>query len=177
MLPKKALVVLADESYYEHELQETLTNLKKHGFTSTITADRKGKLHSRDNRTGKIGDQHVWIPLADIQPEQYFSIVLMTGDSTEQFKGNTAAAEQLRALLRNTLDMHGSIVGIGQAQAIVADQSINGPVHYQDCDGLWIGDPQWSPGTIIKVPESKYISKMAWKLKVCFEDASKKIGK
>lgn len=176
-LPKKALVVLADKSYDQHELNVTLANLKKHGFEPTITADRKGKLHSRHNKSGDNGHYVVRSALSEIQPEHYFSVVLMTGDSTHHFKGESATAEQLRTLLRNTLDMHGSIVGLGPAQSIVADESINGPVHYQDCDGLCIGDPKQSPGTIIKVPESKYIPKMAWQLKARFEEAGKKLGK
>jgi hypothetical protein len=176
ILLKKALVVLADKSYDQNELNDTLDYLKKYGFEPTITAGQKGKLHSRFNQSGNNGHVYVKKDLAAATAEEYFSIVLMTGDSSYKFNGGTRAGQQLQQQLRKTLAMHGAIVGIGKAQSIVTDESISGKVRYEECDGLCIGDPKQSSGSVIKVVESKNIPKMAWQLSVRFDEAKKKLG-
>jgi RIO-like serine/threonine protein kinase len=176
VLPKKALVVLADMSYDQNELNVMLDHLKKYGFEPTITANQKGKLHSRHNKSGNNGHVIVKQSLTDLSAGDYFSVVLMTGESSWEFNGGTLVGKQLQQQLRQTLEMHGSIVGIGKAQSLVTDESISGPIHYQDCDGLCIGDPKQGSGSVIKVPESKYIPKMARQLSARFEAARKKLA-
>ncbi len=175
-LPKKALVVLADKSYDQNELDVTLEQLKKQGFAPVITSDRKGKLHSRYSESGNNGHVDIKQTLAEVSAQEYFSVVLMTGEASSKFKGKTPAGRQVQQQLRKTLKMHGAIVGMGAAQAIVTDESISGPIHYEYCDGLCIGDPKKGPGTVIKVAESKYIPKMAWQLNARFEEARKKLS-
>ena len=155
ILLKKALVVLADKSYDQNELDVTLDYLKKYGFEPTITSTKD---------------------LADATVEEYFSVILI-GDSSYKFSVGTPAGKQLRQQLRKTLAMHGAIVGMGKAaQSIVTDESISGPVRYEECDGLCIGDPKQSSGSVIKVAESKNIPKMAWQLNARFEEAKKKLS-
>lgn len=176
VLPKKALVVLADKSYDQDELNATLDQLRKYGFEPTITADQTGKLHSRRNESGSNGHVYVKQSLKETSAGDYFSIVLMTGESSWEFNGGTPVGKRLQQQLRRTLKMHGSIVGLGKAQSIVTDESISGPIHYQDCDGLCIGDPKKGPGTVIKVAESRHIPKMAWQLSARFEAARNKLA-
>lgn len=176
-LPKRALVVLADKNYDQHELNVTLEQLKKHGFALVITSARKGKLHSRYNSSGNNGHVTIKQALAEVSGQEYFSVVLMTGEASNEFKGKTPVGRQLQHQLRKTLAMHGSIVGMGAAQAIVTDESISGPIHYEDCDGLCIGDLKKGPGNVIKVAEFKQIPKMAWQLNTRFEEAKKKLSK
>ena len=176
-LPRKALIVLADKSYDQNELNVTLDHLKKHGFEPTIASDQKGKLHSRHNESGKNGSVYVNQTLAEARAEDYFSIVLMTGDATWQFKGGTTIGNQLQAQLRKTMQMHGLIVGMGPAQSIVADESISGSIQYEDCNGLCIGVPKRGTGTVLKVGESKQIPKMASKLSERFEEVKKNLAR
>ena len=175
-LPKKVLVVLADESYDQHELKLMLHHLKMHGFQPIVTADRRGKLHSRHNKSGNNGHVDIKQSLADTSAGDYFSIVLMTGDSSWKFNRETQPGKQLQQQLRKTLAMHGSIVGMGHAQSIVADKSISGPLQFEECDGLCIGDPKYGPGTVIKVVESKHIAKMASQLNKRFDEVRKQLG-
>lgn len=168
VLPKKALVVLADESYDQHELNLMLRHLKMHGFEPIVTADRRGKLHSRHNKSGNDGHVDIKQSLADTSAGDYFSIVLMTGE--------TQPGKQLQQQLRKTLAMHGSIVGMGHAQSIVTKKTISGPLQYEECDGLCIGDPKNGPGTVIKVAESRQIAKMASQLKKRFDEVRKQLG-
>lgn len=171
------MVVLADKNYDQHELNVTLEQLKKHGFALVITSARKGKLHSRYNSSGNNGHVTIKQALAEVSGQEYFSVVLMTGEASNEFKGKTPVGRQLQHQLRKTLAMHGSIVGMGAAQAIVTDESISGPIHYEDCDGLCIGDLKKGPGNVIKVAEFKQIPKMAWQLNTRFEEAKKKLSK
>jgi len=168
VLPKKALVVLADESYDQHELNLMLRHLKMHGFEPIVTADCRGKLHSRHNKSGNDGHVDIKQSLADTSAGDYFSIVLMTGE--------TQPGKQLQQQLRKTLAMHGSIVGMGHAQSIVTKKTISGPLQYEECDGLCIGDPKNGPGTVIKVAESRQIAKMASQLKKRFDEVRKQLG-
>jgi len=171
-LPKKALVVVADESYDQHELNLMLKHLEMQGFEPIVTADHIGKLYSRHNN----GHVDVKQSLVDTSAGDYFSIVLMTGDSSSKFKRETQTGKELWHQLRETLAMHGSIVGMGQARKIVADPSISGPLQYEECDGLYIGDPKNGPGTVIKVAESRQIAKMASQLKKQFDEARKQLA-
>ena len=175
-LPRKALIVLADKGYDQNELNMTLDHLKKHGIEPTIASDQKGKLHSRHNESGKNGSVYVNQTLGEARAEDYFSIVLMTGDATWKFKGGTPTGNQLQAQLRKTMQMHGLIVGMGPAQSIVADESIIGAIQYEDCNGLCIGVPKRGTGTVLKVAESKQIPTMASKLSERFEEVKKKLA-
>ncbi len=176
-LPKRVALVIADKSYNQNELDATRDHLKKQGFESVIASSRKGKLHSRYDEKGKNGSTYAEVQVSEMNSEDYFSIVLMTGDSTYQFKGDTPVGKQLQQQLRNTLELHGSIVGMGPAQSIVTDESISGSVHYEDRDGLCIGNPKQGTGAVIKVAESKQIPKMAWQLNARFEEARKKLDR
>ena len=166
VLPKKVLVVLADESYDQHELN--LMHLKMHGFEPIVTADRRGKLHSRHNKSGNGGHVDIKQSLADTSAGDYFSIVLMTGE--------TQPGKQLQQQLRKTLAVNGSIVGMGDAHSIVTDKSISGPLQFEECEGLWIGDQKYGPGTVIKVAKSRHIAKMASQLKKRFDEVRKQLG-
>jgi hypothetical protein len=176
-LPKRVLVVLADKSYDQNELNVTLDHLKKHGFEPTITSDRKGKLHSRHNKSGDNGYVYIDQPLTDARAEDYFSIVLMTGDATWKFRGGTKTGDQLQKLLRETMRMHGLIIGMGPAQSLVTDESISGAIKYEDCNGLCIGSPKRGSGTVMKVAELKQIPKMAGQLSQLFGEVRKKLGR
>ena len=90
--------------------------------------------------------------------------------------GETQPGKQLPQQLRKTLAMHGSIVGMGHAQSIVTKKTISGPLQYEECDGLCIGDPKNGPGTITKVAESRQIAKMASQLKKRFDEVRKQLG-
>jgi serine/threonine protein kinase len=175
VLPKKALVVLADKSYDQDELNATIRHLKECGFEPVITSDQKGKLHSRHNKSGSNGYVYVKQQLSEARAEDYFSIVLMTGDATSKFKGSTAAGKQLQQLLHKTLKMNGLIVGMGPAQSIVTDVSNIGEIKYEDCNGLCVGAPKRGSGTLIKA-ESKQIQQMARKLSERFKEVEKKRG-
>ena len=174
-LPKKALVVVADESYDQHEFNLMLDHLKMHGFEPIITADRKGILHSRHDKSGNNGHVEVDQSLADTSAGDYFSIVLMTGDSSWKFNRETPTGKLLQEQLRKTLAMHGSIVGMGDAHSIVTDKSISGPLQFEECEGLWIGDQKYGPGTVIKVAKSKHIAKMAFQLNKRFDEVRKQL--
>ena len=176
VLPRKALVVLADKAYDQNELNVTLEQLKKHGFEPTITSDQTGKLHSRHDKSGRNGSVYVKQTLTETREENYFSIVLMTGDATWKFKSGTPTGNQLQQQLRKTMQMHGLIVGMGAAQSLVTDEAISGALKYEDCDGLCIGLPERGTGTVIKVAESKLIPRMAGTLGERFEEARKKLG-
>jgi hypothetical protein len=174
-LPKKALVVLSNENYDQNDLDTTLNQLRKYEFETTIATNQKGKLHSRGYEFGKNGHVHIKQPLAEVNAQDYISVVLLTGDSTHEFNAGTPVGRQLQQQLKKTLQMHGLIVGVGTARGIVADESLSGPVHYEECDGLWIGAPTRGSGTVIKV-ESKHIPPMAWKLSERFAEVKKKHG-
>tara|TARA_R110002072_G_scaffold303123_1_gene494741 strand:+ start:184589 stop:186799 length:2211 start_codon:yes stop_codon:yes gene_type:complete len=176
VLPRKVLVVLADKNYDQSELNITLDHLKKHGFEATITSDQSGKLQSRHDKSGRNGSVYVKQTLAEAREEDYFSIVLMTGDATWKFKGGTPTGNQLQQQLRKTMQMQGLIVAMGAAQPLVTDEAISGAMTYEDCDGLCIGSPKRGVGTVIKVAESKLIPKMAWTLGERFTEARKKTG-
>lgn len=163
-LQRKALVVLATNGFDKSELDTMIQNLEKHEFEITITSDQTGKLHSRKNKHGKNGLVTVQLSLKEAMSDEYSAVVLMTGESSWKFNGGTLIGRQLQQQLRQTLGRDGSIVGFGAAQKIITDESISGPIHYEDCDGLCIGDPEQGSGTIIKVAESKQIPKMAWQL-------------
>ncbi len=176
-LERKALVVLADNGFDKTELDTMIQNLKKHEFEITITSDRTGKLHPRKNKQGRNGHVTVQQSLKDAVSDEYSAVVVMTGESSGKFNGGTAIGKQLQQQLRRTLGRDGSIVGFGVAQSIVTDESISGPIHYEDCEGMCIGDPKRSLGMVIKVSESKQLPKMAWKIRTNFEEASKRQNK
>jgi serine/threonine protein kinase len=175
-LPKRVAIVVADRSYSQTELNSTRDQLKKQGFESVIVSSRKGKLHSRSDRSNKKGSVDANVQVSEMNSEDYFSIVLMTGDATDQFQGDTPVGKQLQQQLRKTLAMHGSIIGIGPAQSIVTDESISGHSDYKDLNGLRIGTPKNSAGTVIKVADSKLIPKMASQLNAQFKEVEKKLG-
>lgn len=172
---RKALIVLADRSYDQNELDDTLQYLAKYGFDTTITANRKGKLHSRDSESGRKGHVSVQKPLDEVSSEDFYSVFVMTGKSTYSlFSEKTRAGKQLRQELQKTLDLDGSIVGYGPAQSVVTNESLGGQVHYHDCDGLWVGELKRGYGNVIKVADGKQISKMAWKVCNLFEETNGK---
>ncbi|MFT4556443.1 MAG: serine/threonine protein kinase [Porticoccaceae bacterium] len=176
-LPKKVLVVLADKSYDQNELNVTLDHLKKHGFEPTVTSTRKGKLHSHYNRSEINGHVYIKQSLTDARAEDYFSIVLMTGDATWKFRGGTKTGDQLQKLLRETMRMDGLIIGMGPAHSLVTDESISGAIKYEDRNGLCIGSPKRGSGTVMKVAELKQIPKMAGQLSQLFGEVRKKLGR
>ena len=172
---RKALVVLADRSYDQIELDDTLKYLNKYGFETTITADQKGEFHSSNSKSGRNKSVAVQKPLSAVSDEDFYSIVLMTGDSTHKvFHEKSRAGKQLRQQLKNTLNLDGSIVGFGQAHSIVANESLGGEIRYGDCDGLCVGDLKRGYGNVIKVAEKKQIPTMTWKLCNLFEEISGK---
>lgn len=175
-LPRKVALVVADRSFHQEELDAIRNHLKKNGFELVIASNRKGKLHSWHNKSGKNGHVYTDMQISELESSDFFSIVLMTGNATDKFAGHTSAGKQLQQQLRNTLSQHGSIVGLGPAQSLVTDEAIIGAIQYEDCDGLCIGNPKQGTGTVIKVAESKQIPKMAWQLSARFEEARKKLG-
>lgn len=175
--PRKVAIVVADRSFHYGELESVRSQLKEHGFEPIIASNRKGKLHSWHDKSGKNGHVYPDIQLSELRSREYFSIVLMTGSSTQKFAGNTSTGKQLQQHLRNTLSEHGSIVGVGAAQPLVTDQAISGAVQYEDCDGLCIGKPKKGAGTVIKVEDVRQIPGMAWQLSAYFEQAKQQRGK
>lgn len=172
-LRRKALVVVAEKSYDQSDLDKMLQYLKKYKFEITITANQTGKLHSRENKFGKNGHVDIKQSLNEASQDEFFAVVLMTEES---FLGKTRNGKLLHQQLCQTLKRNGSIVGVGAAQKIITDESISGPIHYEDCDGLCIGDPKQGSGTVIKVADSRHIPKMAWQLNARFEEAKKKLS-
>lgn len=172
--PKKALVVVADKSYDQTELDSTIASLKKQGFVPMVTSDRKGKLHSRHHESGKNGHVYVKQLLTEVNAQDFYSVVLMTGEASYKFQSETPAGRHLQMHLQQTLRMDGAIVGMGHARSLVADQAISGQVHWEECDGLCVGAPKQGSGTVIKVAESKHIPTMAWKLSERFKETQKK---
>ncbi len=172
-LQRKALVVLPEKSYDQSYLDKMRQYLKKYGFEITITANQTGILQSRENKFGKNGHVDIKQSLNETTQGEFFAVVLMTEESSI---GKTRNGKLLQQQLRQTLNRNGSIVGVGAAQKIIADESLSGPVRYEDCDGLCIGNPKQGSGTIIKVTESKHIPTMAWQLNARFEAAQKKLS-
>jgi hypothetical protein len=113
-----------------------------------------------------------------MQTQDFFSVVVMTGDATRHFAGNSPAGKQLQGQLRQTLAMQGSIVGVGPAQSIVTDKSICGSHSFQDIGGLCVGQPRKGTGTgaVIKVAESKQIPSMVQQLNSRFEETKKNLS-
>lgn len=176
-LPKRVLVVLADKGYDQNEFNVTLDHLKKHGFEPTVTSTRKGKLHSHYNQSEINGHVYIKQSLTEVSSQNYFSVVVMTDESSQEFKPKTPARRQLQQQLKKTMQMDGLIIGIGRfAHSFVADESISGAMKYDDCDGLCIGSPKHGSGTVIKVADSKQIPKMAGQLSQLFKDVNKKRG-
>lgn len=175
-LPRKVALVVADRSFRQEELDAIRSHLKNNGFESVIASSRKGKLHSWHDKSGKNGHVYTDMQISDLESRDFFSIVLMTGNVTHKFAGHTSAGKQLQQQLRNTLSLHGSIVGLGPAQSLVTDEAIIGAIQYEDCEGLCVGNPKQGTGTVIKVAESKQIPKMAWQLRARFEEAKKKLS-
>ena len=176
-MPKKVLVVLADKSYDQNELNVTLDHLKKHGFEPTVTSTRKGKLHSHYNRSEINGHVYIKQSLTEVSSQDYFSVVLMTGESSHEFKPKTPAGRQLQQQLRKTMRMDGLIIGMGPAHSLVTDESISGAIKYEDRNGLCIGSPKRGSGTVMKVAELKQIPKMAGQLSQLFGEVRKKLGR
>lgn len=176
--PRRVMIVLADKGFDRGELNTTTHYLQKYGFESVITSNRKGKLHPRYNKSGKNDPVYVDRTLTEMQTQDFFSVVVMTGDATRHFAGNSPAGKQLQGQLRQTLAMQGSIVGVGPAQSIVTDKSICGSHSFQDIGGLCVGQPRKGTGTgaVIKVAESKQIPSMVQQLNSRFEETKKNLS-
>jgi serine/threonine protein kinase len=155
-LPVRPLMVVLPSRNFSHE-DHSMTQqwLDKKQVPFVLASSRTGDLLS--SRQKKVP---VKTKIDDYSVEKYSGLVFV-GGSVGEFKGGGPSSKRVHAMIKQTLQDRGTVIGISTGRHVLECQGFIDDKLTQKVDGFCVGGSKSYPGsTLVRVPDKNQIPQM-----------------